>query len=218
MRTGRSVRESVVVLSTAVLGAVAVASTALAQGPPGYYDSVVESDPSSLRATLHEVIDDPMRVSGELDPKTVRRVLICSGKVYYALLAAREDTAFDDVALVRLEEIHPFPFDRIKEVLRGYGTKDFVWVQEEPWNQGAWSFVRDRMSRVLPRGAKLSYVGRPESASTASGSYRQYEEETKLFVEDAFRRQARPPAKKTRHELQLLRQLVNCHCKTLLKV
>ena len=147
---------------------------------------------------FHEVIDDPMRVSGELDPKTVRRVLICSGKVYYALLAAREDTAFDDVALVRLEEIHPFPFDRIKEVLRGYGTKDFVWVQEEPWNQGAWSFVRDRMSRVLPRGAKLSYVGRPESASTASGSYRQYEEETTLFIEDAFRRQARAPAKKTR--------------------
>jgi len=147
---------------------------------------------------FQKVIDDPLRVAGEMDPKSVRRVIICSGKVYYTLLATREDSAFEDVALVRLEEIHPFPFEPIKEVLRGYATRDFVWVQEEPWNQGAWFFVRERIERILARGARLHYVGRPESASPATGSYRQHQEETNLFVEDAFRRQPRPPAKKTR--------------------
>ncbi|MCZ6713962.1 MAG: 2-oxoglutarate dehydrogenase E1 component, partial [Deltaproteobacteria bacterium] len=147
---------------------------------------------------FQKVIDDPLRVAGEMDPKSVRRVIICSGKVYYTLLATREDSAFEDVALVRLEEIHPFPFEPIKEVLRGYATRDFVWVQEEPWNQGAWFFVRERIERILARGARLHYVGRPESASPATGSYRQHQEETSLFVEDAFRRQPRPPAKKTR--------------------
>jgi 2-oxoglutarate dehydrogenase E1 component len=137
---------------------------------------------------FHEVIDDPLRVSGELDPKTARRVVICSGKVYYTLAEAREDSAFEDVALVRIEEIHPFPFDAMKAVLRDYGTRDFVWVQEEPWNQGAWSFVRERLNQVLPRGARIRYVGRPESASTATGSYRQHEEETTEFVQEAFRR------------------------------
>jgi 2-oxoglutarate dehydrogenase E1 component len=147
---------------------------------------------------FQEVIDDPLRVSGQLDPKTVRRVLLCSGKVYYTLLEAREDSAFEDVALVRLEEIHPFPFDEMRRVLRDYGTRDFVWVQEEPWNQGAWSFVRERLNQVLPRGARIRYVGRPESASTATGSYRQHEVETNQLVEDAFRRQPRPRAKQAR--------------------
>jgi len=151
---------------------------------------------------FREVLDDPQRVSGELDPKNVRRVIICSGKVYYTLLATREDNAFDDVALVRLEEIHPFPFDQMKEILRGYGTRDFVWVQEEPWNMGAWFFARERLNQILPRGAQARYVGRPESASTAPGSYRQHQEETAQFIEDAFRRQPRPRAKKPRAKNQ----------------
>ncbi|MFQ5513994.1 MAG: 2-oxoglutarate dehydrogenase E1 component [Myxococcota bacterium] len=140
---------------------------------------------------FREVLDDPRRVAGTLDPASVRRVLLCSGKVYYTLLAAQEDSAFDDVAIVRLEEIHPFPFERLEAALADYATRDFVWVQEEPWNQGAWFFVRERLGSILARGARVRYVGRPESASPATGSYRRHVEEEQDFVSEAFARRAR---------------------------
>ena len=79
----------------------------------------------------------------------------------------------------------------VPEILANYQTKDFLWVQEEPWNMGGWSFVRDRLKRVLPRGARLRYVGRPEASSPAPGSYRQHEAEEAEFVADAFARRAR---------------------------
>jgi 2-oxoglutarate dehydrogenase E1 component len=132
------------------------------------------------------VIDDPARAAGKLDPKSARRVLLCSGKVYYTLLEAREEHAFDDVALVRVEQIHPFPFDVLRSLLAEYAARDFVWVQEEPWNMGAWYFIQERMRQVLPKGGKLRYVGRPESASPATGSYRAHEQQQAEFVEWAF--------------------------------
>ena len=144
--------------------------------------------------SLLEVIDDASFGPRGRDPQTARRVLICSGKVYYTLQAAREDTAFDDVALVRLEQLHPFPFEVLREVLARYGTRDIMWVQEEPWNMGGWSYIQDRLRRVLPKGARLRYVGRSEAASPAAGSYRQHEEEESEFVREAFaKRPRRPP-------------------------
>ncbi len=140
---------------------------------------------------FREVIDDPRRSRGELDAASVRRVLLCSGKVYYTLLAAQVDSAFDDVAIVRLEEIHPVPFESLRAILADYATRDFVWVQEEPWNQGAWFFVRERLKQTLPSRARLRYVGRPESASPATGSYRLHVEEEADFVQEAFARRAR---------------------------
>jgi len=140
---------------------------------------------------FHEVIDDPAVAAGALDPAAVRRVLVCSGKVYYALLDAREEHAFDDVALVRLEQIHPFPYRLLRETLEPYATRDFVWVQEEPWNMGAWSFVRERLADVLPAKGRLRYVGRPEAASPATGSYRVHEREEAELIGEAFARRAR---------------------------
>ncbi len=141
-----------------------------------------------------QVLDDPHRASGTLDPASVRRVLLCSGKVYYTLAQAREETAFDDVAIVRLEEVHPFPFEPLRALLSGYATPDFVFVQEEPWNMGAWHFVRDRLQRVLPAGATLRYVGRPESASPATGSFSEHEAEEAELVRESFGRRAPLPA------------------------
>ena len=140
------------------------------------------------------LLDDPAFAAGERDPKATRRVLLCSGKVYYALAEAREDSGFDDVAIVRLEEIHPFPFDAVRSTLARYGAREVVWVQEEPWNMGAWSFVSDRIARSLPEGRTLRYVGRPESASPATGSYRLHEEEQADFVRQAFAARALPRA------------------------
>jgi 2-oxoglutarate dehydrogenase E1 component len=138
------------------------------------------------------VIDDPAFAAGGRDPNATRRVLVCCGKVYYALLEAREDHGFEDVAIVRLEQLHPFPFDELRKTLVRYAAHEVVWVQEEPWNMGGWSYVSDRITRVLPEGRGLRYVGRPESASPATGSYRLHEEEQAEFVRESFAAKAMP--------------------------
>ena len=134
---------------------------------------------------FNEALDDPARAQGSV-PSKVRRLLVCSGKLYYALSEARKEHAFDDVAIVRLEQLHPFPYDALRNILAGYDTRDVVWVQEEPWNMGAWLYVQARLPSVLPRGAKLRYVGRPEAASPATGSYRVHEQEEMELIREAF--------------------------------
>ena len=139
------------------------------------------------------VIDDPAFAEGaQRSAANARRVLVCSGKVYYTLLEAREDSGFDDVAILRLEELHPFPFDALGAALARYGANEGVWVQEEPWNMGGWQFVAERLRRVLPAEKSLRYVGRRESASPATGSYRLHEEEQAEFVREAFAVKSRP--------------------------
>jgi len=78
-------------------------------------------------------------------------------------------------------------------VLSCYQTRDIVWVQEEPWNMGAWSFVRERLNRVVADGVAVRYVGRAEAASPAAGSYRMHQEEQTEFVREAFARDLRAP-------------------------
>ncbi|MBW2282814.1 MAG: 2-oxoglutarate dehydrogenase E1 component, partial [Deltaproteobacteria bacterium] len=141
--------------------------------------------------SFREVIDDPRVESGDLDPARARRVILCTGKVFYTLERVREESAFDDVALLRVEQLHPFPFETLRAILSAYGTRDFLWVQEEPWNMGGWSFVRDRLKRALPKGGRVRYVGRPEASSPAPGSYRQHEAEEAEFVAQAFAKRAR---------------------------
>ena len=140
---------------------------------------------------LQYVIDDDAFVSERFDRADVRRVIVCSGKVYYSLLAAREDTAFDDVALVRLEQLHPFPFAEVRDTLSAYSTEDIVWCQEEPWNMGAWAYVQERMRRVLSPEVHLRYVGRSEAASPAPGSFTLHDEEETEFVREAFAKKSR---------------------------
>ncbi|MFQ5696888.1 MAG: 2-oxoglutarate dehydrogenase E1 component [Myxococcota bacterium] len=136
-------------------------------------------------------LPDPRVESGEVDPTSVRRLLVCSGKVYYALDAARAEHAFDDVAIVRLEQLHPFPFEELREVLSRFSVQDVAWVQEEPWNQGGWSFVKERLHPALPPGAQLRYIGRPEAASPATGSFSQHVEQEAEFLQEAFALHAR---------------------------
>jgi 2-oxoglutarate dehydrogenase E1 component len=143
------------------------------------------------KGSFHTVLDDPARAEGSLDPAKVRRVLLCSGKVFYTLTDARAESSFGDVAIVRLEQLHPFPFDEVRATLAPYATRDFVWVQEEPWNMGAWSYVQIRLAKSLPQGATPRYVGRHESASPATGSYKIHLEEEAEFVREAFARAPR---------------------------
>jgi 2-oxoglutarate dehydrogenase E1 component len=135
---------------------------------------------------FREVIDDPAFAPGGRSPAATRRVLVCSGKVYYTLLEAREEHGFDDVPILRLEELHPFPFESLMAALGRYAANEIAWVQEEPWNMGGWQFVSERLRRMLPPEKSLRYVGRRESASPATGSYRLHEEEQAEFVREAF--------------------------------
>jgi 2-oxoglutarate dehydrogenase E1 component len=132
---------------------------------------------------FREVLDSP-----QADPSKVRRVFLCSGKVYYDFLwdpkEKKPATLPDDVAIIRLEQLYPFPTDQLKEVLQKYSrAHKYVWVQEEPFNMGAWSFVEPRLrSMKYP----IEFVARDASASPATGSYRIHEREQRELIDAAL--------------------------------
>ncbi len=113
----------------------------------------------------NRVLDDP------LAPQRAQRVVMCTGRVYYELARARHAGALEDaVALIRVEELYPFPEAQLKQVLAAYGEAgQFVWCQEEPQNQGAWFQIWHHLRHCLRRGGDVSYAGRPPSAAPASG-------------------------------------------------
>lgn len=106
-----------------------------------------------------------------LDPRKVKRVVLCSGKIYYELLIKRREQKIDDIAILRIEQLYPFPTQMIEALIqtRYRHVNDFVWCQEEPQNQGAWYCSRHNFQAVVPDGANLRYVGRVASASPAVG-------------------------------------------------
>ncbi|CAN5559097.1 multifunctional oxoglutarate decarboxylase/oxoglutarate dehydrogenase thiamine pyrophosphate-binding subunit/dihydrolipoyllysine-residue succinyltransferase subunit [soil metagenome] len=114
------------------------------------------------------VIDDA-RV---IDRAKVKRISVCSGKVFYDLDAARGNGGSEDVAVVRLEQFYPFPAAKLTNVFASYpNATEIVWTQEEPRNMGGWTFAEPRLRNILPVGATLCYIGRDASASPATGSY-----------------------------------------------
>jgi 2-oxoglutarate dehydrogenase complex dehydrogenase (E1) component-like enzyme len=127
-------------------------------------------------------------VGGEpLDDAAVRRVLLCSGKVAYDLLAQRESEGIADVAVVRVEQLYPLPAQQIREQLERYpNATDVVWVQEEPMNMGAWQFLAVNLPEELPEGRTLRRVSRKASASPAVGSAKVHEVEQRQLVAEAF--------------------------------
>ena len=116
----------------------------------------------------------------------VRRVVLCSGKVYYDLLAAREDAGSNDVALVRMELLYPFPAIDLAQVIEPYGDDvEYVWAQEEPMNMGAWFYVAPCFREQT--GRDITYVGRPRRASPAEGYADVHEKEQKRLTSEAVR-------------------------------
>jgi len=124
----------------------------------------------------------------DLDPAGVDRLVFCSGKVYYDLLEARRKQEMTNVALVRLEQLYPFPYDDMTEAVKQYpNATSIVWCQEEPRNQGAWRSNRHRIERVLPDAVKgVEFSGRSPSASPASGYMSQHLIEQKRLVEECL--------------------------------
>jgi 2-oxoglutarate dehydrogenase E1 component len=119
-----------------------------------------------------------------LEAKAVRKIVICSGKVYYDLTGARRERELADVAILRVEQLYPFPHKALEAEMRKYpGVTQVVWCQDEPQNQGAWFFVQHHIQDALKEGQRLSYAGRPASASPAVGYYdKHYAQQKELLT------------------------------------
>jgi 2-oxoglutarate dehydrogenase E1 component len=123
----------------------------------------------------------------ELDAKKVTRVVVCSGKVYYDLLAERRARKHQEAAIVRLEQLYPFPEKAFDAELKKYpALKEIVWCQEEPQNQGAWYASRHHFVGHLEKGQSLHFAGRPAAASPAVGYHSKHVAQQKAVVESAF--------------------------------
>ncbi len=135
------------------------------------------------KGTFQKVIADD-----KADAKKVTRVLLCSGKVYFDLVDARTAAKNTTTAIVRVEQLYPTPFEEIEAVLASYkNLKEVYWVQEEPKNSGAWRYLLEPLMELAQKhGAKLKYVGRPESASPATGFLSTHQYEQKLLVDEAL--------------------------------
>ncbi|BBO27633.1 2-oxoglutarate dehydrogenase subunit E1 [Alteromonas sp. I4] len=142
---------------------------------------------SSLEELSDGVFHNVIGEVDELDPKGVKRVVMCSGKVYYDLLDQRRKNEQTDVAIIRLEQLYPFPQEECAKIVAEYShVKDWVWCQEEPQNQGAWYCSQHHFWQVIPDGAKLTYAGRAASASPAVGYLSVHNQQQKALVEDAL--------------------------------
>ncbi|RUT29310.1 2-oxoglutarate dehydrogenase E1 component [Arsenicitalea aurantiaca] len=156
--------------------------------------ALVEMGPDSC---FHRLLWDDAEAPGA--PKTsiklksddkIRRVVLCSGKVYYDLLEDREKRGVDDVYLLRLEQLYPFPAKALLDELNRFSNAEIVWCQEEPKNMGAWAFVQPYIDWVLEQmgrpGQRPRYIGRPASASTATGLMRTHLLQLQTFLDEAF--------------------------------
>jgi multifunctional 2-oxoglutarate metabolism enzyme len=121
------------------------------------------------------------------DRDAVTRIVLCSGKVYYDLADARKKSEGRSVAVVRLEQLYPFPLQAVRDMLAKYpNAKEFVWAQEEPQNMGGWTFVHERLENLLQSCERPKYVGRSASASPATGSYSIHQKEQAQLVNEAL--------------------------------
>jgi len=140
-----------------------------------------DADPRSARG----------KSEAELKPdEKIKRVVMCSGKVYYDLLQARDERGIDDVYLMRVEQFYPFPALSLVKELGRFPNADVVWCQEEPKNQGAWFFMEPNIEWVLTRiretSARPIYAGRPASASPATGLMSQHKAQQEALVSNAL--------------------------------
>jgi 2-oxoglutarate dehydrogenase E1 component len=134
------------------------------------------------------VLGDPGWNGTPVNPDAVKRVLLCTGKVYYDLLQARADRGITSTAILRMEQLYPLPVEELKAALAEFGNaEDFAWVQEEPANQGAWSFVALNLLESLS-GVRMRRISRPSAAAPAVGSARLHDVEQAALLDAAFPR------------------------------
>ncbi|MEW8692477.1 MAG: 2-oxoglutarate dehydrogenase E1 component, partial [Candidatus Thiodiazotropha endolucinida] len=136
-----------------------------------------------LEGGFKNVIDE----IDDIDPKKVKRLIMCSGKVYYELLETRRSRGLEDAAIIRLEQLYPFPqedFDKI--VTRYKNAKMFIWCQEEPQNQGAWDQIKHRFYPIVSKSRQLYYVGRSSAAAPSVGYRSVHVEQQETLIDEAL--------------------------------
>ena len=164
---------------------------------PGMERPLVVMTPKSLlrlpaaASSLSELTEggfQPVLDDAEVNDKAaVTRLLFCSGKVYYDLAEARKQKPEPRVAIVRLEQLYPYPIKRMREIVASYeNAKEVFWVQEEPKNMGAWTFVEPRLEQLLSNCERPTYLGRSASASPATGSYSVHQTEQAQLISEAL--------------------------------
>lgn len=130
---------------------------------------------------FEEVLDDPSK------PKHVKKLLLCSGRIYYDIAAEREKLHAKEIAIIRIEQLYPLHLEKLKDLIEKYeGFKEIIWVQEEPSNMGAWDYIRSILWDLLPKGKQLKYIGRERSASTAVGSHILHKKELAAILSAIF--------------------------------
>jgi 2-oxoglutarate dehydrogenase E1 component len=136
------------------------------------------------RGSFARVIDE----TDDLPPAQIRRLVFCSGKVYFDLLKARRKDGIRDVALVRIEQLYPFPSEEYDAILSRYSNaREIVWCQEEPQNQGAWYQIRHRLQEPLGARRLVLYAGRAPAAAPATGIAKIHEAEQAALIDAALR-------------------------------
>ena len=144
------------------------------------------------KSSFHRVLQDDAYfknnnlISLKKDNK-IKKVVMCSGKIYYDLLEERERTKTDDVIFIRIEQLYPFPAKTLAKILKNYKKAQFIWCQEEPKNMGAWNTVRNYIERTLEminfKDINLKYVGRSASSTTATGNANKHLAQQKEILE-----------------------------------
>ena len=147
------------------------------------YPSCVSTANDFSSSAFQELIDDSTANS-----KSVKKVVFCTGKIFYDLNEAKEKSGADDIAIVRLEQLYPFPIKQVNEVLLKYkNAKEYCWVQEEPENMGAWAFIiRMFMKHIETQGIQLKYIGRSEGASPATGFAKSHVQQQQAIINKVF--------------------------------
>jgi 2-oxoglutarate dehydrogenase E1 component len=131
---------------------------------------------------FQEVLPDPMAFT---NCANVSRLIFCTGKVFYDLMAHRQEKGIDNAAIIRIEQLYPFHREMVEAIAGQYpNASHFVWCQEEPLNMGAWSYIWPRLERCV--GAKVRYAGRDAASSPAAGSKAMHYREQKALLEQAF--------------------------------
>ncbi len=135
--------------------------------------------------TFETVLGDVAVAAGTIRPSAVERVVLCTGRVYYDLVAERERRGDEATAIIRLEQLYPFPEEQLRDELAKYPGAEVVWVQDEPRNQGAWWYLHLALPEDMPR---VDVISRPASASTAAGTAKRHKEEQTVLLDEVFTR------------------------------
>lgn len=131
--------------------------------------------------SFQDIIDDPT------SPKEITNVIFCSGRIYYDLMAARQEGGHNKFAIIRVEQLYPLNIDKLKHIVEKYSSAArWLWVQEEPNNMGAWKYIKCRLQEILPQNRHLEYAGRNISASPATGSHAMHKRESAAIFEAVF--------------------------------